>query len=331
MKNIRSTLLLFLVFSFGLGVGYVATKKQIFPYAFLESGYAFARDLKNGDSVEYGPWSIGIYEGESPFKLSPSSKVENPVLTAQDVTDVEGQFVADPFLLQNHNKHYMFFEVLNRESGHGDIAYAESNDGYTWSYKEIIIDERFHLSYPQVFEWNNEFYLIPESYDDLSVRLYKAKRFPDKWEYLGNILSGYQFIDPTVYRNDNKWWLFVSTPSNENLNLYFSENLEKNWSPHPMNPIVRKNKNKARPAGRILEYEGSIYRITQDDYPDYGTQVYSFKITELSEKSYLEVEENDQPILLGSGHGWNGSGMHHLDVIKEGQGKWKAVVDGRDR
>lgn len=330
MKKILISLFLFMVFSFGLGAGYLITKKQFFPYDSLESVYDFMRDLKNGDAAEYGPWSIGIYEGESPFELHPSQKVDNPVLTASDVTDADGVFVADPFLIQEDTKYYMFFEVLNRESGQGDIAYAVSDDGYTWSYKKIVIDESFHLSYPQIFKWNDEFYLIPESYEDLSVRLYKAKEFPDEWEYVGNILSGYQFVDPTIYRHDDKWWLFVSTTSNENLNLYFSEDLEKNWSPHPMNPIVRKNKNISRPGGRILEYGDDIFRITQDDYPDYGTQLFSFKIVELNEKSYREVQINDQPILSGSGSGWNKAGMHQLDAIKT-EGKWKAVVDGRNR
>jgi hypothetical protein len=37
-------------------------------------------------------WAIGIYTGESPFELSPARKAANPVLTADDVSDVPARF-----------------------------------------------------------------------------------------------------------------------------------------------------------------------------------------------------------------------------------------------
>ncbi|MGO1658944.1 MAG: glucosamine inositolphosphorylceramide transferase family protein [Marinobacter sp.] len=330
MRKLTITASVFIIFSFGLGFGYLISKKQIFPYHLLEYTYNFIKHQKNKNVVESGPWSIGVYEGDSPFNLHSSGKTNNPVLTASDVTDVDATFVADPFFIRENDSFSMFFEVFNRKTGHGDLAYAESPDGDNWSYKSLIIDEPFHLSYPHVFEWDGEFYLIAESYADLSVRLYKAKKFPSDWEYVGNLLSGYPYIDPTIVRHNDKWWLFVSTPSNENLNLYFSEELDNSWTPHPMNPIVRKNKNIARPAGRILQHDDSLFRIAQDDYPEYGTQVFGFKIIELNEKSYREVPIDGGAILSGSGKGWNGAGMHQLDALKIGD-KWKAVVDGRDR
>lgn len=330
MKKTVLLVLVASVFSVGLGAGYIVNKKRIFPHDFLESTYNFLKEQENKNTVDYGPWSIGIYGGDSPFDLRPADGVTNPVLTALDVTDVNATFVADPFLINHDEIFLMFFEVLNKDTGHGDIAYAESIDGNSWSYKKLIIDEDFHLSYPQVFNWNDEFYMIPESYSDLSVRIYKANSFPSDWEYITTILSGYPYIDPTILRYEKKWWLFVSTPSNNNLNVYFSKELDNGWMPHPMNPIVRNDKNRARPAGRILEYNGDLFRITQDDYPEYGTQVFGFKIVELSEHRYSEVKISDHAILSGSGEGWNGSGMHHLDALKI-EGRWKAAVDGRDR
>ena len=123
------------------------------------------------------------------------------------------------------------------------------------------------MSYPHVFEWENEYYMIPESHQDYSVRLYKAKVFPDHWEYLGNILSGYQYVDPTIFRFSNKWWLFVTTPENEVLNLYYSDELSQGWKPHSLNPVVKLNKHISRPAGRVIIYQDKLYRLAQDDYP----------------------------------------------------------------
>ena len=58
-------------------------------------------------------WSIGIFEGDTIRSLSPINTIRNPVLSAQQVTDLDAEFVADPFVLQYNGIWYMFFEVLN--------------------------------------------------------------------------------------------------------------------------------------------------------------------------------------------------------------------------
>lgn len=276
----------------------------------------------------YGPWSIGIYLGDSPFDLYDPYTINNPVLSGKDVTDVNAKYVADPFLIKKNGVYNMFFEVFNRQTGHGDIGFAQSSDGVTWEYKNIIIDENFHLSYPYVFSFDNNIYLIPESHQDLSIRVYKSVSFPTKWEYLGNILSGYHYVDPSIFRYNKKWWLFVSNTQNDILNLYYSETLLGNWKPHPMNPIIKFDKNIARPGGRVINYNGRIYRLTQDDYPTYGNQVYSFEIVELSENTYNEKMVSENPIVKKTGDGWNAVGMHHVDLHNLGK-SWIAAVDGK--
>ena len=244
------------------------------------------------------------------------------------MVDINASYVADPFLIFNDGNYYMYFEVLNSETGHGDIGLAQSKNGLTWAYKKIIINESFHLSYPYVFRWEDSIYLIPESHQDLSVRLYKSINFPTEWEYLGNLLSGYHFVDPSIFRYNNMWWLFVSNTENDILNLYFSKKLQGNWKPHPMNPIIKFDKNIARPGGRVIHFKEKIYRIAQDDYPTYGNQVVAFEISELNEKSYVENPVSENPILNKSGHGWNALGMHHIDLHDLGE-KWIAAVDGK--
>ena len=69
---------------------------------------------------------------------------------------------------------------MNALSGHGDIGLAVSDDGINWSYKQIVLDEPFHMSYPYVFKWQEDFYMIPESQEANSVRLYRALDFPTK-------------------------------------------------------------------------------------------------------------------------------------------------------
>ncbi len=324
-KRFVNLLISITVFIFGMSYGFLIYHNKIFPYKYIEKIYYYLIENTSLSSS----WSIGIYEGTSPFNLEDPEEISNPVLTSKDVTDVDALFVADPFMIIENKKYTMFFEVLNLKNNQGDIGYAESLDGKNWEYKKIVIDEDFHLSYPYIFKSNGNYYLIPESNQDLSVRLYKALSFPTKWEYVENILTGYRYTDPSIFQYNNKWWLFVTTPYNDSLNLYYSESLMGEWNPHPMNPIVKGDKNIARPGGRVITYDNRIFRLTQDDDPSYGIQVFAFEITKLSETSYEEKIASKNPIITFSGKGWNRRGMHHID-LHELEDKWIGAVDGRN-
>lgn len=319
MKLINKKTFIF-IFFFGLACGIIVHKKKPFPY---KAVYKFFHDLIDPD----GPWTIGMYEGEDLFNLKPMQSVNNPILTAKNVTDIDAQFVADPFFIYKDKKYTMFFEMLNRETNQGDIGYAESLDGKKWTYRKKIIDEPFHLSYPYVFKFEDNYYLIPESYQDASVRLYKAISFPDQWQYMGNLLTGHAFIDPSIFRHQDKWWLFTYEWDGM-LNLFYADSLRGNWKPHPMNPIVKLNHKTSRPAGRVIIDNGKVFRFAQDGEDHYGKQVFAFEITELTEDSYTE-KMITKPIIANTGTGWNAKGMHNIDLIRK-NGKWMAVVDGRD-
>ena len=74
-------------------------------------------------------WSIGILTGETPFDLRPINGVENPVISARDVSDIDAEFVADPFMIKVEKTWHMFFEVMNARTGKGEIGWATSEDG----------------------------------------------------------------------------------------------------------------------------------------------------------------------------------------------------------
>lgn len=322
-KLLISSILLIFTLITGVIYGIVIYKYNVFPYRFIKRAYSSINQKNN-----YGPWSIGIFKGTTPFNLSSTKDISNPVLTAKDVVDIDAYYVADPFMVFDNGKYFMFFEVVNRKNNQGDIAYAESRNLRDWTYKKVVIDENFHLSFPYVFKWKNNYYLIPESNKDFSVRLYKATEFPKKWKYVGKLLSGYQYVDSSIFRYKDMWWMFVSVVGDNVLNLYFSENLLNGWKPHPNNPIVKSNRNFSRPGGRVIKYKDKLFRLTQDDEPIYGLQVFAFEITELSKTSYMDKLVSEKPLVTKTGKGWNAAGMHHVDLHKIGN-KWVAAVDGR--
>jgi len=273
-----------------------------------------------------GEYSIGIYTGTSPFDLSPCGDIKNPVLTAQDVTDVDAEFVADPFMVREDGTWYMFFEVLNRQSGHGDIGLAVSEDGCRWEYKQIVLDEPFHLSYPGVFKWEGEYYMVPETRLAYAVRLYKAEEFPFKWRYVQDLVAG-NYLDPTLFNDGQRWWMFAGERCDV-LHLFHADDLEGPWVRHPASPVVKLDGDIARPGGPVIRYDGRYYRYTQDCDPTYGNQVRAFEITILTPERYEERPVESNPIVQATGRGWNAEQMHHVDAhYVDGVG-WIAVVDG---
>ncbi|WP_445637273.1 Glycosyl hydrolase family 32 N-terminal domain-containing protein [Nostoc sp. DSM 114161] len=277
-------------------------------------------------------WSIGIYSGKSPFSLTAPLDVKNPVMTRRQISDIRARFVADPFMLKVESTWFMFFEVFNQSTRRGEIGCATSQDALNWKYEQIVLAEPFHLSYPYVFEWQNEYYLIPESYQANSIRLYKASKFPLKWDFIGNIKSEGLFLDPSIFRYADKWWMFAETNPQfklDTLRLYYADDLLSNWLEHPKSPIINGNAHIARPGGRVLVMKDKIIRFTQDCQPDYGTQVRAFEITELTTTNYQEREIEKSLVLTPSGYGWNSSGMHHIDPHLIHEDRWIACVDGR--
>ena len=274
-------------------------------------------------------WSLGIYAGASPLHLAPAPGAANPVLRAADVTDMKVDALAHPFLFIKDKRYYVFFTAKDLKSDSGGIGLAESSDGIQWKFRRTVIREPFVQSHPFVFEWQHEYYMIPEAHTEHSVRLYKATSFPDEWKFTGNILEdehGGHFISPTLAHYKGMWWLFTVASGNETLRLFYASELRGPWKEHPLSPIVKKDLRAARPGGRPFVMGGALYRLGQDCYPTYGRAVRAFRITEISPTAYHE-EVVEPAVVEASGNGWNSAGMHHVDAHETAKGHWIAVVD----
>jgi hypothetical protein len=288
-------------------------------YIGAKTGIPFAQKIPR--------WSIGIYEGESALHVTPPSGIKNPVLTAADVTDIPAGYVADPFMIKAGSSWYMFFEAWNLRTKQGDIGCATSNNGLDWNYQKIVIDEPTHLAYPYVFEYEGDYYLIPDSGSAYSVNLYKAVDFPYKWSRTETLLYG-DFADTSIFLKDGLWWFYTSD-RHDVLRLYYSNQLiGGKLVEHPQSPLIIGDANISNPGGRVLDIEGRTIRIAQDCDPDYGNAIRAFEVTTLTTTDYKEHEITDVSSLKASGHGWNKTGMHNFDAHQISPGRWIACVDG---
>ncbi|XP_057979024.1 glucosamine inositolphosphorylceramide transferase 1 [Malania oleifera] len=297
-----------------------------------------------------GSWSIGVFYGDSPFSLKPIEAVNvwrdgsaawpvaNPVVTCASASDAgfPSNFVADPFLYVQGDTFYLFYETKNSITMQGDIGVAKSDDkGATWQQMGIALDEDWHLSYPYVFDYLGQIYMIPESSQKEELRLYRALNFPLQWT-LEKIIIKKPLVDSIIINHDGMYWLFGSdhsgfgTKKNGQLEIWYSSSPLGPWKPHKKNPIYNTDKSfGARNGGRPFFYNGNLYRLGQDCGETYGRRVRAFKVEVLTQDEFREVE-----LPLGfeesskGRNAWNGARHHHLDVQQLNSGEWVGVMDG---
>ncbi|MEE9573579.1 MAG: hypothetical protein V3W20_11060, partial [Candidatus Neomarinimicrobiota bacterium] len=97
----------------GVVYGIIIHKHEVFPYKLIQKSfnYLFRTEPVTNEVVTkeqnwfYNLWSIGIYEGSTPFDLAAPENVSNPVISAKDVVDVDASYVVDPFMVIKNEKY----------------------------------------------------------------------------------------------------------------------------------------------------------------------------------------------------------------------------------
>jgi hypothetical protein len=204
------------------------------------------------------------------------------------------RFWADPHILRRNGNYYVFFEEASVSSGRGHIAVMRLENDGKFSSPTSVIERDYHLSYPFVFEWQNQTYLIPESAENQTIEIYRCKEFPFEWEYSHNLMENVSAYDTTLLEHEGVWWLFANVQQHagastwDELYLFHSDSpIGTNWVPHPLNPVVSDVRH-ARPAGNIFTRNGKLYRPSQDCSYRYGYGLNINQIVELSTASYKE-------------------------------------------
>ncbi|XP_077220207.1 glucosamine inositolphosphorylceramide transferase 1-like isoform X2 [Tasmannia lanceolata] len=231
---------------------------------------------------------------------------------------------------------YLFFETKNSVTLQGDIGVAKSTDmGATWQHLGIALDEEWHLSYPYVFSYLGQIYMMPESSQKGELCLYRALEFPLQWT-LERVILKKPLVDAFIIEYNAIYWLFGSDFSrfgakkNGELEIWYSSSPLDPWKPHKQNPIYNTDKSfGARNAGRPFIYNGNLYRMGQDCGQTYGRRVRAFKVEVLTMDEYKEVEVPLGMIEPEKGrNAWNGARYHHLDAQQLDSGEWIGVMDG---
>ena len=119
---------------------------------------------------------------------------------------------------------------FNYEENKGKIVAIElSNKNY--QFLGTALEEKSHLSFPFVFEFNNEIFMIPETCDEKQIRLYKCKKFPLEWELNNILIDNIEAVDSLLIYKNSIWYLITNICSaglRENcseLHIFWNKNL----------------------------------------------------------------------------------------------------------
>ena len=203
------------------------------------------------------------------------------------------RFYADPFLIEKDGRNYLFFEDYSFSSQRGLISCCEVDREGNCSKPRVVLKRQYHLSYPYLFTWQGETYMIPETRDNGTIEMYRASEFPYSWIHETVLMSGVSATDSTLLHHCDKWWLFTAgvldhASFDKILCLFFADSPFGPWTAHPKNPIVS-DVCRARPAGCLYFEDGQLIRPGQDCSKGYGYSVELHRVDVLSETDYQET------------------------------------------
>lgn len=227
------------------------------------------------------------------------------------------RFWADPFPWRANDEDYIFYEELPFRTGKGHISCMKIGESFEILSNEIVLERPYHLSYPFIFEYDGQLYMLPETKQNKTIELYLCKQFPTQWEPFRTLFNSIEAVDATLHEHEGKWWLFVNVVepggnAYDSLHIYHAASpLADSWSAHPKNPVIR-DIHRARPAGRIFKQGNALIRPSQDCSSRYGFAINFNRIEILNETEYKESflssfapPPNNRQILAT--HTWNES------------------------
>ena len=127
------------------------------------------------------------------------------------------------------------------------------------------------MSYPQIFEYDGEIYIVPETGSGRTLDMYRAVDFPDKWEKSVNLAKDVVFADTTLLNRGGKLYALacdMERTKNSELVL-FGVNENMKLCSTELGCVVN-DPVTARAAGEMFEYGGKLIRVSQDCSEEYG-------------------------------------------------------------
>ncbi len=227
-------------------------------------------------------WRVG-YRFAAPASVVESGRLGDGWAV---LPDDGSRFYADPFPFEHGGRTFVFLEDYPHSTRKAVISVSELKRGGQASRPRPVLEEPWHLSYPQVFRRDGEIWMIPESSAGHRVSLYRARAFPDHWARHADLIVGRELSDATLFEHDGRLWLFATErdgygSTSDTLVVFSAESLTGPWKPHPANPVLI-DRRRARPGGALLRNGSRVLLPVQDGTQGYGGGLGFAELLELS-------------------------------------------------
>lgn len=237
--------------------------------------------------------------------------------------DDGARYFADPFLSAAGGDRHLFVEEYPYATGRGLISVCALDASGRPGRPRPVLEAAHHLSYPQILEDDGALYMLPEAAASGRLTLYRAERFPDRWQPVADLLD-LPVHDATVIRHEGVWWMFAATQAGASstwdaLSLFSAPSLLGPWTAHARNPVLL-DAAQARPAGDMFVADGHLWRPAQDCTDGYGAGMTLARIDRLDASGFAQSAVHRwrarRPAGLLGPHTWNvGAGISAIDLF----------------
>lgn len=225
--------------------------------------------------------------------------------------DSKYSWFADPFILDvTDDEIHVLVEEYYKPIQRGRISRLIINRySYELRQKDVVLELGTHLSFPAIIRKEKDVFIYPENGESGELNLYQYYPESNKCEKIKTILSE-AVADAIIARINGEEMLFCTKRTNPNGNELYVYTQDDSGR-YLEKERYTFDENIARMAGDFFEYNGKLYRPTQECNVQYGHAVTLQEITR--ERGKLKFKEVRR---MYSVHPKLNVGMHTFNMYK---------------
>ncbi len=170
---------------------------------------------------------------------------------------------SSPFLFDFRGNTYIFACCFDKLFCRKNIAYCKLNDNGIGPWR-IVLKKPYDISYPHIFEFRGNIYMIPDSEQIDDMMLYKADSFPDVWIPIKTLSARYVYIASTFYEFKGRHYILTYNKTDNISENFLSGSLAELLPPIPYKKLERPTNNTK--TGKVIFRERLTYGMIEDRF-----------------------------------------------------------------
>lgn len=261
------------------------------------------------DKLTEGGWNVAVRRRQEGLILEDQKTPFTLILNTRRTWE------ADPFLWEDDSGVYVFAELYDYIKRRAGIGYSRLENG-KWTSWKTVIEEPFHMSYPNVFRLGNDIVMVPETSYGHSLRLYRAVSFPDRWELVKVLADDVMWVDTTFWSEGDRWFGITRDISDWDHQKDMLLELDEQFDLLAVTPIRENSTARSRQGGNFFSARSTRFRVTQDCTKHYGgaLTISAFNQDTLTENGMAPITLDLTPADLRFSQNRRWTGLHTYNI-----------------